>query len=39
MNTYCVTVILVKEESYFSFIFIFVFSHIFVIMFYAVDTF
>ena len=38
-NTYCVTEILLKEENYYLFIFIMVFSYIFVIMFYAVDTF
>ena len=34
-----VTEILIKEKNYFSFLFILVFSHIFVIMFYAADTF
>ena len=38
-NAYCVTEILLKEENYYLFIFILVFSYIFVIMFYAVDTF
>ena len=38
-NTYCAIEILIKEENYFSFLFIFVLLYILVIMFYAVDAF